>query len=227
MLTRLFLRARWRSALVLAIVALAVLAGCTAPPPPPPPDPASRVEVTASPAVEQVSQPAACVLPTAVVPTPSADPGYVQLDPDTGLHVTGSAVIVDLATYRLKITGKVAKPLSLTYDELRCLPKQTCHECLLICPGFFEDTTTWSGAALAHVLNLAGVNKDAQAVQLVSADGYSTVVTLTEALAAGNLLAYEWEDEPVPVLHGFPVRAVFPRLMGGNWAKWLVEIRVQ
>lgn len=225
MLTRLFLRARRRSALMLATVALAVLAGCTAPPSPP--DPASRVEATASPAVEQVSQPAACVLSPVIAPTPSADPGYVQLDPDTGLHVTGSAVTVDLATYRLKITGKVAKPLSLTYDELRCLPKQTCHACLLICPGFFEDTTTWSGAALADVLNLAGVNKDAQAVQLVSADGYSTVVTLTEAFADGNLLAYEWEDEPVPVLHGFPVRAVFPRLMGGNWAKWLVEIRVQ
>jgi sulfane dehydrogenase subunit SoxC len=46
-------------------------------------------------------------------------------------------------------------------------------------------------------------------------------------LTDGTFLAYEWAGKPVPVLHGFPVRAVFPRLTGGNWVKWVTEIRIK
>jgi len=41
-----------------------------------------------------------------------------------------------------------------------------------------------------------------------------------------NFLAYEWEGEPLPIVHGFPVRAVFPALNGSKWVKWLVQIDV-
>lgn len=67
---------------------------------------------------------ARCVLPTVVPPTPPAEiPGYTQLDPATGLHMTGTPHKLDLLTYRLKVTGKVARPLELSYDDLRCLVK--------------------------------------------------------------------------------------------------------
>jgi DMSO/TMAO reductase YedYZ molybdopterin-dependent catalytic subunit len=39
-------------------------------------------------------------------------------------------------------------------------------------------------------------------------------------------LAYEWEQQPVPIIHGFPIRAAFPGLLGANWVKWLVKIEV-
>ena len=77
------------------------------------------------------------------------------------------------------------------------------------------------------MLTLAEVRRDAQSVELIGADGYSSVVTLAEALADDNFLAYEWAGKPVPVLHGFPVRAVFPRLAGSNWVKWVTEIQVK
>ena len=170
-------------------------------------------------------KPTLCALPVVVAPTPSANPGYTQLDPTTGLHVTGQAQTIDLASYRLKISGRVNSPLELTYDELRCLPKLDC-DCTIICPGFFADRADWAGASLAGVLKLADVQRDAKSVELIGADGYSSVVTLTEALADDNFLAYEWAGKPVPILHGFPVRAVFPRLSGGNWVKWVIEIRV-
>ena len=61
----------------------------------------------------------------------------------------------------------------------------------------------------------------------MSADGYSTNVTLAQASSPTAFLAYELEGRVLPVLHGFPLRAVFPALDGNNWAKWLVEIRVR
>ncbi len=170
--------------------------------------------------------PTACTLPTVVVPTPPATvPGYAELDPTTGLHVTGGVQAIDLESYRLEVTGKVAQPLSLTYDELRCMPKVEV-QCTLICPGFFQDEATWAGASLDHVMARAGVQPDAEGLKLISVDGYVTEVSMKAAREGDNFLAYEWEGEPLPIIHGFPVRVVFPALEGNKWAKWLVEIEV-
>jgi DMSO/TMAO reductase YedYZ molybdopterin-dependent catalytic subunit len=50
---------------------------------------------------------------------------------------------------------------------------------------------------------------------------------VAEAFDRANFLAYEWEGEPLPRLHGFPLRVVIPSAQGNQWTKWLVEIRVQ
>lgn len=171
-------------------------------------------------------QPTPCAPPAVVVPTPPAEvPGYTELDPATGLHMTGSVPDIDFSSYRLAVTGKVDNPLSLSYDELRCMPKIEV-ECTLVCVGFFEDQATWAGVPLSHILDLAGVQEDATGLRLVSADGYATQVPLESALEQDSFVAYEWEGEPLPILHGFPVRAVFPALNGNNWVKWLIEIEV-
>jgi DMSO/TMAO reductase YedYZ molybdopterin-dependent catalytic subunit len=170
--------------------------------------------------------PTLCVLTPVVIPTPPAEiPGYTELDPSTGLHVTGKAPEIGFDTYRLQVTGKVDNPLSLTYDDLRCMPKME-ERCTLTCPGFFDDEATWAGASLTHVLDLAGVQAEATGIKLFSADGYSTLVFMGSVRTDDNFLAYEWEGEPLPILHGFPVRAVFPALSGSSWAKWLIEIEV-
>lgn len=168
-----------------------------------------------------------CTVSPIVVPTlPDKIPGYTQLDPDTQLHVTGTAQVIELESYRLEITGKVKHPLRLAYDDLRCMPKIEARP-TLVCPGFFEDTASWAGVPLQYLLKLAGVEEDAERIRLMSADGYATSVTMEVALSDENFLAYEWEGEPIPILHGFPVRAVFPELQGNKWIKWLVKIEVQ
>jgi DMSO/TMAO reductase YedYZ molybdopterin-dependent catalytic subunit len=75
-------------------------------------------------------------------------------------------------------------------------------------------------------LELAGVAEDATGIKLVGADGYWASVPMDMALSESSFLAYEWEGEPLPVLHGFPLRAAFPSLPGNKWVKWLVRIEV-
>jgi DMSO/TMAO reductase YedYZ molybdopterin-dependent catalytic subunit len=161
-----------------------------------------------------------------VVPTlPEVIPDYTDVDPATGLHMTGTPQVIDLADYRLKVSGMVTQELSLAYDDLRRMPKMTATP-TLVCPGFFEDTTTWSGVPLYEILEMAGVQPDAKRITLTAADGYGTSLSLEEALKPANFLAYEWMGQPLPVLHGFPLRAVFPDRYGSYWVKWLVEIEV-
>jgi len=166
--------------------------------------------------------------PIKVPKMPAVIPEYMQLDRETGLHMTGTPQEIDLKSYRLLVTGQVEKPLSLQYDELRCLPKVTAAPPLK-CSGIFEDwvdTATWSGVTIAEVLNLARPLPEAKTITMVSADGYKVTVDLDTAMKPDNYLAYELEGQPLPVLHGFPLRSVFPAKEGSNWVKWLVEISV-
>ena len=167
-----------------------------------------------------------CVLTPILIPTlPAIIPGYTELDASTNLHMTGNYQLIDLASYRLEITGNVDRPMLISYDELRCMPRVT-QRVVLNCPGFFIDEATWSGVPLDYLLNLAGIRPQSYAIQLGSADGYYTTVTLEEVRTSQPFIAYEWEGQPLPILHGFPVRAVFPHILGGKWVKWLVKIEV-
>ncbi len=170
--------------------------------------------------------PNTCVLvPVTQPPMPDKTFGPNELDPENGLHVTGLLQWIDIATYRLKVTGLVDHPLSLTYDELRCLPQVTANPDL-ICLGVFSDQATWTGVPIKYLLELAGVQKGASFLTLVSADGYQVKVPLEEARAEDNFLAYEVNGKTLPVQHGFPLRAVFSSLFGSYWVKWLVEIQI-
>ena len=90
--------------------------------------------------------------------------------------------------------------------------------------GNFDDTVVWAGASFKYLLEVAGIRHQAKNIRLISADGYEMSVSKEEAMSDKAFLAYEWEKKPVPVIHGFPVRAAFPGLLGGNWVKWLVKI---
>ena len=225
----------WTYRVSLLLLGAVLLAGCAAPAPTlvPTPEPTPVLTAGLTPAAAAQPSPAGSGAPTSCQPAPvtmpalpAIIPGYTQLDDTTGLHYTGTYQQIDLAAYRLRVSGKVDHPLELTYDELRCLPK-TKASVRIVCPGFFEDTATWAGTPLAGVMALAGVQPGASELELRGADGYSAFLALKAALAPDNFLAYEWEGKPVPILHGFPVRAAFPDQQGSKWVKWLIEIQVR
>lgn len=208
----------WLSALLFALF-------CAACAPLPTPNPTQTPTATPIPTAQAGSTLPTCDLAPLRVPTPAPTPGYAELDPSTGLHYTGSVQSIDLATYRLVVDGLVDYPLSLSLDELRCLPKIEVKT-TIVCKGNFDDTATWAGASLKYLLELAGVQPQAENLRLYGADGYQPSVSLTDALAGKAFLAYAWEGQPVPIIHGFPLRAAFPGLLGANWVKWLVRLEV-
>ena len=168
-----------------------------------------------------------CGAPPVIVPTlPAFIPEEFELDPTTNLHKSGTPQLIDVDAYTLEITGLVDQPLSLTYDQLRCMPKVT-DTPTLVCPQTFFDTAEWSGVRLAYILKLAGVQEGATNVRMKGADGYYANISLEDAMRPESFLAYEWEGEPLPIMHGFPLRAVLPDIYGSQWVKWLLEIEIQ
>jgi len=170
--------------------------------------------------------PGACQLRPVTQPPQPVKTFYPnELDAEFGLHVTGRPQWIDIETYRLKVTGLVDQQLSLTYDDIRCMPKVSDRP-ELVCPGVFTDDATWSGVPIKYILDLAGVQKEASEISFVSADGYQVKIPLETAPPDKNFLAYEVNGKILPVEHGFPLRAVFPSMWGSYWLKWLVEIRI-
>jgi DMSO/TMAO reductase YedYZ molybdopterin-dependent catalytic subunit len=156
------------------------------------------------------------------------------LTPTAELHVTGTPQDVDIETYRLEVEGLVARPLSLTYQDILAYPSVT-EVVDLICPGVFSDNAEWTGVPVWRVLEAAGVSPEATKVTFealpepsVTDKPYFTILKLDEIKGNdGIFLAYKVNGETLPKEHGYPLRLVARDKYGSNWVKWLGRIVVQ
>jgi sulfite oxidase len=57
--------------------------------------------------------------------------------------------------------------------------------------------------------------------------GFGGSIPIEKAMSAETLLAYEMNGEPLPPLHGFPLRVMVPGYIGARSVKWLTNIHVQ
>ena len=86
------------------------------------------------------------------------------------------------------------------------------------------STAEWAGVSLAAVLGEAGVRSTAIEVLFEAADGYARSLPLQTALHPETLLVTEMNGEPLPHLHGGPVRVLVPGWYGMAAVKWVSRI---
>ena len=134
-------------------------------------------------------------------------------------------VTIDLKTYRLKVTGKIERPLSLSYDQILKYPSMT-ETVLLICPGFFANNGSWTGANLKSLLEEAQIKRDAQYTDVVGASEKRVRIPLKILDQKRIFLAYRVNNETLPQKHGFPLRLVYEDAYGYDWVKYVDEIMV-
>ncbi|WP_211208738.1 molybdopterin-dependent oxidoreductase [Aeromicrobium marinum] len=148
---------------------------------------------------------------------------------DTALQIPD----VPVEGYSLRIHGMVDKELNLSFQDLleeRLIERRITLTCVSNeVGGPYVGNATWIGIPVRDLLERAGVQGDADAVQTTSADGM-TISTPLGALDDENrdaIIAIAMNGEPLPLRHGFPVRMVVPGLYGYVSAtKWLVDIEV-
>ncbi|KAK3318972.1 molybdopterin binding oxidoreductase [Apodospora peruviana] len=93
----------------------------------------------------------------------------------------------------------------------------------------------WTGVSLKKVIKHCGGLKDGAAhIELLGADtyfkkgkvyNYAVSVPWRKVKANEVLLAWEMNGEPLPYIHGFPLRAVVFGYIGARSTKWLYQIR--
>jgi len=144
-----------------------------------------------------------------------------------GLHVTGRPFDLDEETYRLTVTGKVRRPLSLSFTEVKALP--TVRKKLdLICVDTFTDSEIWTGVTVRTLLERAGIRRDAKMVIFsVPDDSYRTRFPVNEAMKDDMLIAWEFNGRQFHRVHGFPLRLAAGSHDGSNWVKWVSKIVIE
>ena len=132
---------------------------------------------------------------------------------------------VNKASYRLRVTGLVDTPLSLTYEEVVALPAyQKVIE--LNCVEGWSVTILWEGPKVADLLDRAGAKSSGRIAIFRAADGYSTSLPLDYLRNNDILLASKMNSVVLPPERGFPFQLVAEERWGYKWIKWVEEIEV-
>jgi len=137
---------------------------------------------------------------------------------------------VDGDSWRLTVSGEVENEISLTLDEVKSYAETVDYN-TLICigngvGGDLIGNAKWRGIRLSDVLDAAGLKNRGRVLVLHGADGYDDNFSIEKALHPDTRLVYEMNDEPLPEVHGFPLRAVVPGLYGIKNVKWIERIEV-
>ena len=154
------------------------------------------------------------------------DSQNLEIDPLDKFGTMGPTdIVIDLKTYRLKVVGKVERPLALSYDQIKQFLPIT-QTVLLICPGFFANHGRWTGVSLETLLQQAKAKKGAQFIDIKGAQEKAIRIPLQEPRRKKVLLAYRVNEADLPQKHGFPLRLVLEDHYGYNWVKYIDEIEV-
>ena len=133
----------------------------------------------------------------------------------------------DPATWRLGIGGLVDRPLSLSYDELRALPRAEQVSTFHCVTGWTVKNVHWAGVRFRDLLAPASPQAGGAVLSFVSAEKpYVDTLTLAQAQLPDVMLAYEMDGKPLPREHGAPVRVVIPEMYGYKGVKWVEHIDV-
>ena len=157
--------------------------------------------------------------------------------------------MVDAASFRLKVSGMVERPLALSLDDLR---KMGGTELVagFECSGNrrplqgLSSNGRWTGVPLRTVLNQAKVKPEAREFVFFGADRgkeevewrtqkfeveqqFGRSLPLEKAMSPEPMLVYAMNGEPLTLHQGAPLRLLVPGWYGVANVKWLSEIQVQ
>ena len=168
----------------------------------------------------------------------------------------GNVPQIDPTTWRLDVGGLVERELNLSLETLREAFRHRELAATMQCAGnrragliALRDipgeapwgpgatgTARWTGVALSDVLMLAGAQPDARHVAFEGADfspeaepaqRFGGSIPVEKATRPEVLLAWAMNGEPLPAVHGAPLRVVVPGYIGARSVKWLTRIELR
>ena len=131
--------------------------------------------------------------------------------------------------YVLPVTGLVASQFEWTLDDIKDMPSQS-EYITMSCisnriAGSLISTTKWTGVSFKEIIDRVQPTEEASAVRIMGYDDFDEYVDL-ELLRNDEriMIAYHFNDEPLPLRNGFPLRIHIPNRYGMKQPKWIRSI---
>ena len=147
-------------------------------------------------------------------------PGQYLTEKWPVLHY-GNVPRVDLATWSFTLDGLVKKPVQLTYEEFKKLPRRTVKADVHCVTRWSLLDSEWEGVPVAEVMKLVELGPGATHVMAHAQHGFSSNLSLDDFLRDENMLVDVRNGEPIAPEHGWPLRLFVPHLYFWKSAKWL------
>jgi DMSO/TMAO reductase YedYZ molybdopterin-dependent catalytic subunit len=132
--------------------------------------------------------------------------------------------VPDPARWTLQVNGLVRKPVRLSRAELEALPRLTYtvkHHCV----EGWTAIGTWTGVPLSAVAALVQPAASARYIRFDSFDSeYYNGWDLASAMHPQTILAYAYNDRPLMMNHGAPLRLYSPVKLGYKLTKYLTTV---
>jgi DMSO/TMAO reductase YedYZ molybdopterin-dependent catalytic subunit len=151
---------------------------------------------------------------------------------DKDYQTLAKAGFVDWA---LEVHGLVERPTKFTLEQLKNLPSRTQitrHDCV----EGWSAIGKWTGVPLAAVLAAVKPGADARYVVFHCADNfageadesvpYYESIDLDDAYHVQTILAYQLNDQTLPITNGAPLRLRVERQLGYKQAKYIMKIEL-
>ena len=132
----------------------------------------------------------------------------------------GETPRIDLASWRFRLFGKVAREHSLTWEEFASLPRVERVSDIHCVTRWSRFDNRWEGVLAREVVRLAQPDPAARFVMVHGYGDYTTNVPLDALLQDDVLFALAQDGKPLEPEHGGPLRLVVPRLYFWKSAKW-------
>lgn len=124
-------------------------------------------------------------------------------------------------TWTLNVSGLVRKPVRLTLKEIAALPRTTYtvkHHCV----EGWTAIATWTGVPVSTIVAMVEPMPQARFLRFDSFDsGYYNGWDLASAMHPQTILAYAYNDRPLMMNHGAPLRLYSPIKLGYKMTKYL------
>ncbi len=142
---------------------------------------------------------------------------------------------LDLATWTLPwfvkdADGNETKFAELTMDDIRGkfapVEQYITQGCISNrIAGDLISTVKWTGASMQDVLKEVKLPEGTTHLLISGADGFYETVALDLINSDSSIvLAYDFDDAPLPERNGFPLRIHVPNLYGMKQPKWITKI---
>lgn len=130
---------------------------------------------------------------------------------------------LDTSKWVLRVGGLCDNPKTFALSDIKRLVKET-QVSRMKCVESWSSKAKWGGFRPKTLFDIVKPKKQAKYLYFYSADDYYEYISLEDLLKPRVIFAYEMNDNPLPDIHGGPLRLLVPFKYGYKSVKTILRL---